>query len=168
MTVFFSRLAVTKGAFVVAADGDHFSINNLYKQAWAGKLAILPLVLDLSEPSPAMGLNGNERPAFSERCRPELVLALALIHHLAIGRHFSFEAIATFFAAMGSRLIIEFVGRDDEKVKDMLLQKSISFDWYTEENFRMAFGKQFAVTDVKQIAGTNRTLYLMRKHAADT
>jgi SAM-dependent methyltransferase len=164
----FSNFFARKGAQVVAVDFDHFSVNQLFKKASEHAMPILPLVADLSEPSPAMGMNYDVRPAFVTRFKSDLVIALALIHHLAIGKYFSFDTIASFYATLGSFLIIEFVGPADEKVKNMLSQKHISFDWYTEDAFRIAFAKHFSMMEFKTIPGTNRTLYLLRNDATGT
>ena len=82
----FSRLAIEAGAAsVVAVDSDHVVVDRLYRDLrQEGEHRILPLVIDLSNPSPALGWRNRERPAFVERVRPDLVLCLAVVHHLAL------------------------------------------------------------------------------------
>lgn len=160
----FSELAVKKAQLVISADFDHFSVNKLYKKLKEkNNSKILPLVIDLSNPSPASGVNNEERASFLERTRVELVLALALIHHLAIGRNIPFEAIAKMLSGLGAYLIIEFVPKEDEKIQLMLSQKKDVYYWYNEENFKTAFSKFFTISDHCKVGTTNRNLYLMRK-----
>jgi hypothetical protein len=123
----------------------------------------LPLVLDLSRPSPSLGLNNKERMSFVERAKVDIVLALALIHHLAIGKNIPFEKIAWLFSQFGKFLIIEFVPKTDEKVQFMLKDKKDIYEGYTEENFVSSFLHYFTVVENKQVAESGRTLYLLQK-----
>lgn len=86
----FSKLAATQNIKVIATDFDAFCINTLYKEIKKNsEKNILPLVLDLSKPSPAIGVNNDERDSFIHRTQVDLALALALVHHLAIGKNIS-------------------------------------------------------------------------------
>jgi hypothetical protein len=161
----FSKLLSKKNIYTIAADFDPYCINNLY--SWIKKNAetnIQPLVIDLSMPTPAIGVNNEERSSFINRSRTDLVLALALIHHLAIGKNIPFEKIAAMFSNMGRNLIIEFIPKEDEKIKLMLGRKKDIYTEYDEMNFVKAFEKYFIVTDKKTIPGSGRILYLMQKH----
>src|SRR5206468_2386657 len=106
---------------------------------------ILPLVIDLSHPSPAIGVNNEERTSFTSRVKVDLALALALVHHLAIGKNIPFEKIANLFAGLAKNLIIEFVPKQDEKIQLMLRQKKDIYADYSEENFVGNFEKDFSV-----------------------
>ena len=94
----FSRVAVDAGAsLAIAVDGDHLVVDHLYRQLRSeGETRILPLVMDLSDPSPGLGWRGRERPSFVERVRPDLVLCLAVIHHLALSGTVPFPEIVAF------------------------------------------------------------------------
>ena len=84
----FSRMLSAKGIPAIAADLDPLCINNLYREIRkTGEKNIQPLIIDLSDPSPAIGVNSEERNSFISRLHVDLVLALALIHHLAIGKN---------------------------------------------------------------------------------
>jgi len=96
-----------------------------------------------------------------------LLLALALVHHLAIGKNIPLEMVADMFSRIGSRLIIEFVPKDDEKVKEMLSRKKDIYIDYSEEGFIAAFEKYFTITKKNIIPGSSRALYLMQKKDAD-
>ena len=85
----------------------------------------MPLLIDLANPSPATGPNNKERISFIERTNCDLGLALALVHHLAIGKNIPFEKIAELFKNLADHFIIEFIPKTDKKVKFMLQQKKI-------------------------------------------
>jgi hypothetical protein len=161
----FSFLLSQKDIQTISCDFDHTAINNLYKKIVSDKdKNILPLVIDLSHPSPAIGLNNKERSSFIERIKVDLALALALIHHLAIGKNIPFDKIAELLASLSNNLIIEFVPKQDEKIEFMLKQRKDIYADYSEENFINSFTKYFSVLKEQVIASSGRTLYLMRKH----
>lgn len=162
----FSELLAQKNINTISADFDHYSINRLYNRI-KGKNApcLLPLVIDLANPSPAIGVNNDERTSFLNRAKTEMVLALAVIHHLAIGKNIPFERIAELFSRLGNSLIIEFVPKSDEKIQLMLQQKRDVYFDYTEENFLTAFEKFFSFYKKSEIGTSGRTLYLLKKHA---
>jgi hypothetical protein len=161
----FSFLLSQQQIQTISCDLDHTAINNLYKKILSEKVEnILPLVLDLAHPSPAIGLNNKERLSFIERTKVDLALALALIHHLAIGKNIPFDKIAELLASLSNYLIIEFVPKQDEKVEFMLKQKEDIYADYSEENFINSFTEYFSVLKKQGIAASGRTLYLMRKH----
>jgi hypothetical protein len=161
----FSKLLAEKNIFAIAADLDPYCINNLYKKIKdTGEKNIQPLVINLSNPSPAIGVNNEERSSFISRTKVDLLFALALVHHLAIGKNIPMEMIADLFSRMGRKLIIEFIPKEDDKVKLMLGRKKDIYDNYSETNFVKAFEKYFTVIDKKIIPGSGRVLYLMNKH----
>lgn len=157
----FSEILSSKNIRTIAADGDHFAISKLYQSLKANPRSIYPVLLDLSNPSPSIGFANEERASFVERTHTDLVLALAVIHHLAIGKNVPFDRIAGFCKKLGRTLIIEFVPIGDDKVQLMLQRKTNGFDWYTEEGFREAFSRHFCIRESKKIASSDRTLYLM-------
>ena len=161
----FSRLLSAKKIQTIAADFDPYCINKLYNHVKkSGEKNIQPLIVDLSNPSPGTGVNNEERSPFISRLHVDLVLALALIHHLFIGKNIPFEMIAVFFQKISPTLIIEFVPKEDEKVQFMLKNKKDIFTFYTTENFEKAFGKYFRLVNKELITGSGRTLYLLAKH----
>ena len=160
----FSFFMAKRNVKIIATDFEHVPINNLYKKVKEGKEAnILPLIIDLANPSPPIGLNNNERASFIERTRVDLGVALALVHHLAIGKNIPFEKIAELFNKIANYLVIEFVPKSDEKIKDMLKQKKDIYPDYTEEKFIKGFDKHFSIVDKISIPGTERILFLMKK-----
>jgi hypothetical protein len=162
---FYSKLLADKNAFTIAADLDHYSVNNLYHDCRKNKIELLhPLIINLAAPTPAIGFNNEERSSFLSRVHTDLVLALALVHHLSIGHNIPLESTAEMFSRMGSQLIIEFVPKEDEKVRLMLMHKKDVYPLYTMENFEKAFEKFFTITEKARIPGSGRTLYLMNTH----
>jgi hypothetical protein len=162
----FSKILAAKQTLTITADFDHSAINNLYNNL-KGKQAgnIHPLLLDISNPTPATGFNNAERDSFIDRTRVDLVLALALIHHLCIGKNISFEMVASFFSKLTDYLLIEFVPKTDEKVQYMLSQKKDIYDNYTEADFTSGFKKYFSILKKEKAGNSGRTLFLMKKNA---
>ena len=159
----FSRIVAAKGIHTIAMDADVLAISSLYEQLKKEKeVSIHPLLTDLSNPAPAIGINNQERDAFITRiANRDLGLALALIHHLCIGRNIPLTALAGFFASSCRKLIIEFVPVNDPKSEQLLLNKKNIYGWYHAEGFEKAFSSYFRILDKAQVTGTERVLYLM-------
>jgi len=125
--------------------------------------SILPLILDLTNPSPALGWANKERASFSQRGPVDLILALALIHHLAISGNLPLNYIAEYFSRLGSNLIIEFIPKDDSKAQKLLSTREDIFPYYDKGNFEKEFSKYFRILKSEKIKGAKRTIYLMKK-----
>jgi hypothetical protein len=162
----FSRLLASKNIWTLSADFDPYCINKLYGLLKStNEKNIHPLIIDLSSPSPGIGVNNEERDSFTGRTKVDVVLGLALVHHLAIGKNIPFTFIADFFHRIASYLIIEFVPAEDEKVKFMLAQKTNSYTNYNRTGFELSFERYFTIEKKEPIPGSGRTLYLMRNRA---
>ncbi|MBK5270543.1 MAG: SAM-dependent methyltransferase [Bacteroidia bacterium] len=160
----FSRLLAEKEIDTIATDFDSIVINRLYKKIKIEtRTNILPLIIDLSNPSPSIGVNNKERLSFLQRTGVDMVLALALIHHLAIGKNIPFSMMAEMFAGMTNYLIIEFIPKEDPKVQIMLSHKKDIYKNYTEHEFIKEFELFFSVSAKQEIQGSGRILYLMKK-----
>ncbi|HET9824713.1 MAG TPA: class I SAM-dependent methyltransferase, partial [Chitinophagaceae bacterium] len=159
----FSFLLAEKNMPVIAVDSDHSAINKLFEKVKTEGKNILPLVIDLANPSPAIGLNNKERPSFIDRTNVDLALVLALVHHLAIGKNIPFAQISKLLQKITDHVIIEFVPKEDAKVQLMLRQKEDIYYDYNEENFQKAFSNHFNIREKKQVPGSSRFLYLMTK-----
>lgn len=163
-TGLFSRIAGEKGARVVSFDIDHAAVEKNYSECVKNKeTGILPLLIDLTNPSPGIGWENKERMTLSERGGADAVLALALIHHLAISNNIPLARIAEYFGTLGRALIVEFVPKSDSQVKRLLASREDIFPEYTKESFEREFGRSFAIKASRGIPGTERTLYLMEK-----
>ena len=163
---YFSKLLADTGAYTLAADFDAYCADELYKEVREKKITGLhPVVLDLAWPTPATGFPGGERNSFIQRSQSELGLALALVHHLAIGKNIPLEKIAYYFSRVCRQLLIEFVPKSDEKVQLMLQQREDIFTKYDTRGFEKAFERYFTIAAVQEIGNSGRILYRMNKHA---
>jgi len=160
----FSRIASSRQVFTVAADVDPSAVELNYRRARdEGDEQLLPLLIDLTNPSPALGWAHRERDALVERGPADCVLALALIHHLAISNNVPLERLANFFARCGRQLIVEFVPKEDSQVQRLLATREDVFPNYTRGGFETAFSTTFELLDTRPIPESARTLYWMRR-----
>ena len=158
----FSRLASETAAYVVSFDIDPAAVEQNYRQVKNEKTEnLLPLLLDLTNPSPALGWAHRERESFGARGPADLVLALALIHHLAIANNVPLPQVANFLAEAGKWLVIEFVPKSDSQVQKLLASRSDIFPTYTRRGFEDAFQTRFNIHESVDIHQTERVLYLM-------
>jgi hypothetical protein len=126
-----------------------------------GETGILPLLLDLTNPSPALGWAHRERLSLEQRGPADVLLALAVVHHLAIGHNLPLERIASFLARLGRSLVIEFVPKSDSQVRRLLRDRPDIFPDYTRDGFEAAFRGSFRIERALRVADSARTLYLM-------
>jgi hypothetical protein len=160
----FSRLACARGAFSVACDADPACVERSYLELRGRReTRLLPLVLDLANPSPALGWAGRERSTLPQRLAPDALLALALVHHLAIAGNVPLPRIAEHFAEISAHAIVEFVPKSDPKVALLLATREDVFDDYTREGFEQAFAAHFEIEEREAIADSQRTLYRLRR-----
>lgn len=124
---------------------------------------MLPLRMDLTNPSPDLGWHNAERESMQARGPVDLVMALALIHHLAISNNVPLVDVAAYFADLGEYLIIEFVPKSDSQVKRLLSSREDIFPDYTLEGFRTAFSCSYAIVTEEKVPASERTLFLLRK-----
>ena len=158
----FSAIAARPGAYVVASDIDHGAVEICFRRERAGDGdRILPLVVDLTSPPPAVGWMNRERPSFLDRCagRTDLVLALALVHHLAIGNNVPLRSVVELLARVGRQAVVEFVDKRDSQVRRLLASREDVFDGYTEAGFESALAGTFRIARKQPIAGAHRVLY---------
>lgn len=160
----YSAMAADAGYRVIAWDLDGASVEAHWRRVRGdGDPAILPLVLDLASPSPALGWGLEERASFLERGEPDVMLALALVHHLAIGNNVPLPGVARLFARMAPRAIVEFVPKEDPMTRRLLAARRDIFDRYSIEGFREAFGGPFRITREAPIDDSPRTLFLLER-----
>jgi ribosomal protein L11 methylase PrmA len=162
-TGLFSRVAAETGSEVVAFDLDPGAVELNYRDVVSNKeTTILPLVMDLTNPSPAIGWENRERPSLAERGPVDVLVALALIHHLAIANNVPLDRIAGFFGTLAPWLLVEFVPKSDPMVERLLSTREDVFPDYTGAGFERSFGQRFAIVRREPIAGSDRVLYLMK------
>jgi hypothetical protein len=158
----FSRVASEAAPYVVSFDIDPTAVEQNYRQVKVEKNEkVLPLLLDLTNPSPALGWANHERDSFGERGPADLVLALALIHHLAISNNVPLPQLADFFAETGKWLVIEFVPKSDSQVQKLLASREDIFPTYTREGLEAAFRNRFKIHEAVNVNESERVIYLM-------
>ena len=157
----FSRVASAAGAYTVAIDGDPAAVENNYRDVrHRNESHMLPLLMDLANPSPSLGWASRERDSISQRGPADLILGLALVHHLAIGNNVPLPKIAAFLAGLCRHLVIEFVPKEDSQVARLLATREDIFDDYSENGFEAAFATRFRLLDRAAVADSARTIYL--------
>ena len=155
----FSRIAASKGAATIAFDIDPVAVETNYVDG--GSDDVLPLQLDLTNPSPGVGWANTERMSILERGPADTVMALALIHHLAISNNVPLEHLAEFFAGACQTLIIEFVPKEDSQVQRLLATREDIFPNYDQSGFEAAFAAHFEIEERAEVDGSQRVLYRM-------
>jgi hypothetical protein len=160
----FSRLAAEMGILTISSDIDPAAVEKNYRKVRADKeTSLLPLVIDLTNPSPGIGWKNKERDSLSGRGPADLVMALALVHHLAISNNVPLPDLAQYFAELGRWLIVEFIPKEDSQVQRLLMTRVDIFPQYTREGFEQAFAPYFTIHASQSLEGSKRTLYLMEK-----
>jgi hypothetical protein len=160
----YSRIAADLGASVISFDIDPAAVDRHYRSLRStGESRILPLLMDLTNPSPAVGWKNSERSAWNARGRPDILLALALVHHLAIGNNVPLPSIAEAFSELADDLVIEFVPKSDGQVQRMLGSRPDIFPDYHQAGFEGAFQLQYEIVRAGQLEGSERTIYCMRR-----
>jgi hypothetical protein len=163
----FSRVASTRGISTVAFDLDPVAVDRNYRRAAVeGDRCMLPLLLDLANPSGSSGWANEERDDLAGRGPADVALALALVHHLAIGHNVPLARIAAYFARLARSLVVEFVPKPDSQVQRLLASRVDIFDSYTQPEFERAFSTVFSIDEAVPVRDTVRTIYVMRRRAA--
>jgi hypothetical protein len=161
-TGMFSRIASQMGAQTLAFDIDPGAVELNYRECKKNKETNLtPLLLDLTNPSPGTGWGNRERLALAERGPADCILALALVHHLAIANNVPLDRLASFFCELGRWLVIEFVPKSDSQVQRLLASRQDIFTEYTQAQFERIFAQRYSIHQSEGIHDSERTLYLM-------
>ena len=156
----FARVAAAHAEYVVAMDADHATVERLYGSLRRdGVSNILPLVTDVTDPAPGIGWRGRERRTLQDRGSPDMVLCLALVHHLAITANIPLDEILSWLASLGGRVVVEFVERDDPMVQRLLANKAIEHADYSGTTFEALLARRFTVARRVQLPSGTRTLY---------
>jgi SAM-dependent methyltransferase len=159
----FSQIAASNTDYVVAIDGDVKAIERLYqRQKSAGADNILPLVMDVANVSPAQGWRGAERKALEERGKPELILCLALIHHIVISANIPLSEFIDWLHWLGGEVVIESVGRDDDMTRMLLRSRVDQYAELDDGNFERVVSEKFEIVRTQPLKGGTRRLYHLR------
>lgn len=160
----YALMAAEEGIKVIASDTDEDCVGRLYREAKSSGLDIIPLVMSAIQPTPAFGWNAQQYPAATERLRADMVLALALVHHLAIHQMQNFERIVGSLEAFTDRwLVVEFVSREDPQASQMLSHTSRDYGWYELDAFIDVLEATFNKVTKCAPYSTTRTLFLCER-----
>jgi hypothetical protein len=160
----YSRIATERGIYSVCFDIDPLCVHDNYERAHKeSNSRMLPLLLDLTNPTPALGFGLQERGSFVQRGQADMVLALALIHHLRITGNTPFRNIARFLSEITEFLLIEYVPKTDVMVQTLLGSRKDTFFDYDERGFHEAFDVFFETERSFPVADTDRTLHLLKR-----
>ncbi|HEX7556797.1 MAG TPA: hypothetical protein VF338_09250 [Leptolinea sp.] len=163
----FSRAAVTEDGLVVSFDIDPAAVEKNYRQVKSAKeINILPLVLDLTNPSGDIGWANRERDSLGKRGPANVVMALALIHHICISNNVPMENFAAYLQTLGKFLVIEFVPKEDSQVKILLSTRKDIFPQYSIPGFEAAFQQYFEIIRKQPVEGSLRVLYLLKSKSS--
>ena len=159
----YSRMAAKHADYVLALDGDHVVVQRLYQSLKAdGPANILPLLADVADPSPGLGWRGRERLPLGDRGAPALILCLALMHHLVIGRNIPLDDFVAWLAHFGAEVVLEFVAPGDPMVERLLRnRRDQEFD-YSSAAVGAALARHFGAVTHETLASGTRTLYHCR------
>jgi hypothetical protein len=160
----YARIAAENADCVVALDFDHATVDGMYRRLRdEGEERIVPLVGNLVDPSPGLGWRGAERRPLELRGEPDLVLALALVHHLSISGNVPLRELVDWFASLGAPLVIEFPTREDPMVKRLLAAKAAGLHTDFElDQFERLLGERFEVDRREQLPSGTRVLFAAR------
>jgi ribosomal protein L11 methylase PrmA len=156
----YSALSLTSGAReAVGFETDSDAIEAAYRRAAESRLAFLPLYQDVANPSPAMGWRLTEREALRERLASDAVLALAVVHHLAIARNLPLAEVVAEIVACAGQGVIEFVDKADPMVQRLLVLRDDIFPDYNVAAFERALESCALIVRRTALEGGTRLLY---------
>jgi SAM-dependent methyltransferase len=156
----FSRIAAENSGYVIAFDKDHLAIDTFYRELREkNNKTILPLVFDLANPSPGLGWQCMERKSIHDRGKPDLIICLALIHHIVISANVPLKDFVKWLSDRETSLVIEFITKDDPMVIQLLRNKEDIYNDYEMDYFEKCLGEYFIVEKRQQLSSNTRILY---------
>ena len=159
----YSRMAAEHADYVLALDADHLVIDRLYEALKAEEApAILPLLADVADPSPGLGWRGRERLPLADRAAPDLILCLALAHHIVIGRNVPLADFVDWLAEFEAEVVVEIVDRGDPMVERLLRNRRGQAIDYSGAAARGLLERYFDIVAQEQMESGPRTLYHCR------
>jgi ribosomal protein L11 methylase PrmA len=155
----YSVAALEGGAArVTGFDFDQGALDLAFARATEDELPFLPLYLDATNPSPSQGWEQSERDGLQQRARCDGLVALALVHHIAIARNVPLNRVVRWLVGLAPRGVIEFVPKEDPMVQKLLRLRKDIFPDYTRERFLTHLGAHAAVEQMVSSSSTGRLL----------
>lgn len=162
----YALLAAKSGALVVAIDRDEAVVDVAFRNAERARANVLPLVVDIANPSPGTGWQNTERPSFFTRARDgfDCVLCLAIIHHLTLGQWLSLDSVAHLLGGLTTQLLIaEFVPADDPYSIQLAAGRTITPERWSVNAFEAAFSRRFRIEERHPVGTGTRVVYVLRR-----
>ncbi|MEE9596341.1 MAG: class I SAM-dependent methyltransferase [Acidiferrobacterales bacterium] len=160
----YSKAALEAGAeFVVGFDFDQGALDAAFTRARAEHLDFLPLFLDAANPPPNQGWGQTERMGLMQRADGDGMLALAVVHHLAIGKNVPLGDVVDWLVSIAPTGIIEFVQKSDPMVQTLLRLREDIFDDYNEQSFVSALEARATIVKSVAVSAAERRLYWFRR-----
>lgn len=160
----YSKSALEAGAGkVIGFDFDHGALEIAFKRAQVEQLDLLPLWLDAANPSPSQGWGEAERMGLSKRAKPDALLALAFIHHIAIGRNVPLDMAVDWLVSLAPAGVIEFPHKEDPMVQLLLSQRPDIFPDYHNDTFANLLSQRAQIVKAVDVLPT-RTLYWFQRN----
>jgi hypothetical protein len=153
----------------VAVDSDPAVVGTIWRRAHAQNLDVLPLVVDLTRPTPAIGWRNQECDSFLQRAQGhfDMVMMLAVLHHMLVTERVPLEELLGLAAELTrDYLLIEFVAPADPMFQRIVRGREALYDHLTFERFEAAAGAHFDLVKSLKIEGLHRCLYLFRLRRA--
>jgi hypothetical protein len=163
-TGIFSKIAAAHSELVIALDRDPSSIEALYRSVKQEKITnLIPLVMNILNPSPSLGWMSSERKSFLERIDPDVIMMLGISHHLIGQANITFPMLADLCAVSKKYVFLEFIPDTDSKFEKLFRSRAANFSWYTREEFLKVFENIFIVKNTWKVEPTGRMIYLFEK-----
>lgn len=155
----YSIMASRYASHVVAMDSDEAAVGALYERVRGQFTNVLPLTVDLINPSPNQGWAQEERRGLGERGAADFALCLALVHHLAISGNVPLSKIVEWLSTITKAGVVEFAPKSDPMVQALLRTRQDVYSGYTQAAFEEAVREHFQITDVARLPKSERILY---------
>ena len=156
----YSEIALQNGAgTVIGFEPDPGALNAAFNRASAKRLAFLPLALDVANPTPSLGWRQSERAGIAERRGADLVLCLALMHHLVLARSLPLAEVIDWITSLAPRGILEFVPKEDPMARQLLALKPDTAPDYTRTDVERLLCGVARIERQAEVTTSGRVLY---------
>jgi SAM-dependent methyltransferase len=155
----YSIMASPYASYVVAMDNDEAAVGALYERVRGQRTNVLPVTVDLMNPSPSQGWAQKERRGLGDRDAAQFALCLALVHHLAISGNVPLQRIVEWLSTITEAGVVEFVPKSDRMVQTLLRTREDVYSSYTQAAFEEALREHFEITEVACLSNSERVLY---------
>jgi ribosomal protein L11 methylase PrmA len=150
---------------IIGFDSDLNALETAVARASDKRLQFLPLFSDAVNPSPEQGWAETERFGLRSRINADAVIALAIVHHLAIGKNIPLPSVLDWLVSLAPQGVIEFVPKSDPMIQRMLRLRKDIFTEYDKDAFERALCRRARIARVLELSPGGRTLYQYERFA---